>query len=409
MKKSNRITSLIISAVMSISALPIVSNAVDEEYTEYTLPYESSEAIPPSIQPYTIDGDSVIFEGDKNFDFIVSSCSEFTTERTDDSFTFTPTYTSTSFLISRVYIAEEIINYDVDYDTNYDPDFDIEEYMPVVGVPVIESHCHYFYPVIQNFAVTYNINIGTQVEYLGERSYRNETNIDKIMSGDMGICFDYSEEYDTEKICNSGAYYTLASNIVDHNMFFTFFDYGYEYTQKDKTVLCLKTPYSTDDITGSYISVSGNAEIADTFYGGSVIDGNLMAGTGDIVSYTTIEPTSDGFVEIYCHDIMIMSSMILKVANGKFIPSYSSMGCVMPETCDLNMDGYINIADAVIFQKYMTGQTKLTSIQLNCADLNYDYIVDVFDMVLIRQKVIEDNHLGLIPEPIDTIKNNVSY
>ncbi len=394
MKKSNRITSLIISAIMSISAVPTVSNAEDIQY---------SEPIPPYVQPYTVDGDSVIFNDGKDYDFIVSSLSEFSTERTDDSFTFTPSYTSTSFLISRVHLAEEIIDYSLG--SVYDPERDVVIY---INEP-IDIHCHYFYPVIENYAVTYNINIGTQVEYIGRRSYRNETNIDKIKSGGAGICFDYSEEYDTEKICNSGAYYTLASNIVDHNMFFTFFDYGYEYTQKDKTVLCLKTPYSTDDITGSYISVSGNAEIADTFYGGSVIDGNLMAGTGDIVSYTTIEPTSDGFVEIYCYDIMIMSSMILKVANGKFIPSYSSMGCVMPETCDLNMDGYINIADAVIFQKYMTGQTKLTSIQLNCADLNYDYIVDVFDMVLIRQKVIEDNHLGLIPEPIDTIKNNVSY
>lgn len=386
MKKSNRITSLIMSVMMSISAVPMISNAED---------LNSSEAIPPSVQPYTVDGDSVIFEGDQNFDFIVSGYSKFSMERTDDSFTFKPTYTSTSFLISRVRLFEEIIDCEIVADIAIDS---------TGNIPVIESHCHYFYPVIQNFQVTYNVNTGTQVECIGERSYRNGTTVDKIKSGDI-TGFAYYEEYDTEKICNSGDYYALASCTVDNNMFFTFFDYGYESeTQKDKSVFCLETPYSTNDRAGSYISVSGNAEIADTFYGGSWIDGNLMIGTGDIVAYTTIEPISDGFVEVYSPDIFPMFSIILNVANGKFIPSYSTIGCVMPECCDLNMDGYINISDAVIFQKYILGKTKLTSIQFSCADLNYDGSVDIFDMVLVRQKVIEDNHLGLIPEPIDTIK-----
>lgn len=382
MKKSNRITSLIISAIMSISAVPTISNAEDIQY---------SEQIPPWAQPYTVDGDSIVFEGDKNFDFIVSGCSKFSTERTDDSFTFTPTYTSTSFLISRVHLAEEIIDYSLG--SVYDPERDVVIY---INEP-IDIHCHYFYPVIENYAVTYNINTGTQVEYIGRRSYRNETNIDDIKSGGAGICFDYFEEYDTEKICNSGAYYTLASCVADNNMFFTFFDYGYEYTQKDKTVFCLKTPYSTDDIAGSYIDVSGNAEITDTFYGGSYIDGNLMTGSDDEVRYTTIEPTSDGFVEIYCTDIIPMFSIILNVANGKFIPSYSTIGCVLPDSCDLNMDGYINISDAVIFQKYLFGQTKLINRQLSCADINHDGSIDVFDMVLIRQRIIEDDYTSLVP------------
>ncbi|MDE6093046.1 MAG: dockerin type I repeat-containing protein, partial [Ruminococcus sp.] len=335
----------------------------------------------------------------KDYDFIVSSRSKFSTERTDNSFTFTPSYNSTSFLISRVHLAEEIIDYSLG--SVYDPEIDEVIY---INEP-IEMHCHYFYPVIENYAVSYNINTGTQVEYIGRRSYRNETNIDEIKSGGTGICFDYFEEYNTEKICNSGDYYALVSCTADSNMFFTYFDYGYEYTKKDKTVFCLKTPYSTDDIAGSYIDVSGNAEITNTFYGGSYIDGNLMTGSDDEVRYTTIEPTSDGFVEIYCTDIMPMVSIILNVANGKFIPSYSTIGCVLPDKCDLNMDGYINISDAVIFQKYILGKTELTSIQYSCADMNYDGSVDVFDMILIRQEIIKDNHSGLIPEPAETIIN----
>ncbi|MCM1358406.1 MAG: dockerin type I repeat-containing protein, partial [Prevotella sp.] len=371
----------LMSMTVALSAMPVISNAE----------YNSSEAIPPYVQPYTVDGDTVIFKGSKDYDFIVSSLSKFTSERKDNTFTFKPSYNSTSFLISRVYISEEIIDYDVDYDIAEDVTF-------------IESHCHYFYPVIENYAVSYNINTGTQVEYIGRRSYRNETNIDKIKSGEIAVNFDYFEDYDTDKICNSGDYYALASCTADSNTFFTYFDYGYEYTKKDKSVFCLKTPYSADDIEGSYIDVSGNAEITNTFHSGSYIDGNLMIGTDDEVRYTTIEPTSDGFVEIYSPDIFPMSSIILNVANGKFLPTYSTIGCVMPDKCDLNMDGYINISDAVIFQKYILGQTKLTSIQAECADMNYDGSVDIFDMVLIRQEIIKDNYSGLIPESYNTIK-----
>lgn len=370
MKKSKIIISLILSAVMSISALPTVSNAEDYNY---------SEAIPTSVQPYTVDGNSVIFEGSKYFDFIVSGISEFDTERADNYFKFTPTiYNSGSFLISRIYLEEEII--DMDYIV-----YDIDE-----NAPPAEMHFHYFYPVIQNFSVTYNINTGTNVEYLGETSYRNEKSVSDIKSGEISG-FYYFEEYDTEKIYNNGAYYSLASNTIDNNIFFTFFDYGYESeTNKDKSVFCMKTPYISDE-ENSYINISGNAEITNTFYSESSPE------IDDIFSYTTIEPISDGFVEVYSFDIFPMSSIILEVVNGKFRLHYGTIGCVMPDICDLNMDEYINISDAVIFQKYMFGKTKLTKIQYEVADTNYDGSVDIFDMVFLRKRIIEDRYVHVIP------------
>lgn len=386
MRKSKKFISLVTSVMMSLSAVPMISDAEDYGYTGVT---------PPNNQLYTISGDTVIFDGNKDVDFIVSGISDFNMERNDKSFTFKPSYTSTSFLISRTRIFEEIIERDIEYD------------IPEGAVDVIVSHCHYFYPVIQNFQVTYNVNTGTQVEYIGERSYRNETNVEHIKSGDI-TAFDFFEDYDTETICNSGDYYALASCTVGRDMFTTYFDYGYESeTKKDKSVFCLETPYgtyqknpySTDDRAGSYISVSGNAEITNTFYGPSCIGGDLMEQTGDIVDYTTIEPTSDGFVEVYSPDIFPLSSIILEVVNGKFLPGYSTIGCVMPDMCDLNMDGYINVADAVVFQKYMFGKTRLTSIQFGSADLNGDLIVDSFDMILFRQEIIKDNNSGIVPMP----------
>ncbi len=406
MKKSNRITSLIISAVMSISAMPIVSVA---ENANLILPYE--KPILEEALPCYVDGNTAVFKGDKNYDFVTSAApySKFKTERKDGTFEFTPENDS-SFIVSRVWLDETIISYDIEVDYS-------AEAGSGTMVDIIETHCHYFYPHIQNFKITYDSE-GTRIDYLGERSFYNENTVNEIKNNNSVVCFD-RVEMDTDDIFNGGSYYTLASCNLGADMFFTYFDYGYEYTKKDKSVFCIEGGYYDECYeSGDYpaISVTGNAEKTNTFYGGSYIDGNLMAGTCDMVAYTTIQPTGDGLAEINCDpnynspcDVYIPPvSFILTIENGQFLTSAWQMDCE-PDVGDLNMDGKTGIADAVVFQKYMIGSTKLTNVQAKCADINSDGSVDVFDMVLIRQKVIEDNHLGLIPEPVDTIKNHDSY
>lgn len=55
---------------------------------------------------------------------------------------------------------------------------------------------------------------------------------------------------------------------------------------------------------------------------------------------------------------------------------------------DLNGDGKISVADAVILQGYLLGDIKLTSGQAEYADLTGDGVTDSFDMVVMRQKII---------------------
>ena len=50
---------------------------------------------------------------------------------------------------------------------------------------------------------------------------------------------------------------------------------------------------------------------------------------------------------------------------------------------DINADGSVNIADAVMLQKFLLGSGTLTSWK--SADLCKDERVDVFDMILMRQ------------------------
>ncbi|MDE6664821.1 MAG: dockerin type I repeat-containing protein [Ruminococcus sp.] len=420
MKKSNRITSLIISAMMSISAMPIISNA---ENTNLTLPYEKPDLEEPILEdalPCYINGNTAVFKGDKNYDFVTSVApySEFKTERKDETFEFTPENDG-SFIVSRVWLEEMIISYDIEVDYS-------AEAGSGTMVDIIETHCHYFYPHIQNFKITYDSETGTRIDYLGERSFYNENTVNEIKSNNSVVCFDRME-MNTDDIFNGGSYYALASCNLGADMFFTYFDYGYEYTKKDKSVFCIKGGYYGEYYeSGDYqaIRVTGNAEKTNTFYDGSYIDGNLMVATADMIAYTIIEPTGDGLAEVDYdpnynspYDLYIPTvdlyipvvPLILTIENGQFLTSVWQMDCELPDIGDLNMDGKIGISDAVVFQKYMIGSTKLTNIQTNCADMNSDGSVDVFDMVLIRQKVIEDNHLGLIPEPVDTIKNHDSY
>lgn len=56
---------------------------------------------------------------------------------------------------------------------------------------------------------------------------------------------------------------------------------------------------------------------------------------------------------------------------------------------DINSDGYINIADAVLLSKYILAQGTLTPAQAENADMNSDKRLDVFDMILLRQALTD--------------------
>ena len=60
------------------------------------------------------------------------------------------------------------------------------------------------------------------------------------------------------------------------------------------------------------------------------------------------------------------------------------------ETGDLDFNGSINIADLVIMQRYLLAAQKISSSQFYVADLYNDGKTDVFDMIVLRKKLIEN-------------------
>ncbi len=59
------------------------------------------------------------------------------------------------------------------------------------------------------------------------------------------------------------------------------------------------------------------------------------------------------------------------------------------KTGDVNLDGFINVSDLVVLQKYLLNADVFTAEQYANADMNRDSVVDVFDMVEMRKKITE--------------------
>lgn len=377
-----KILSVLMSATLSLSmTVPIISVAEDIDLT----PPDLSEPIPPEALPYSVSetGDSVSFDGNQDYDYIINTNSKFSTEREDSVTKFIPEENG-RFIVSRLWLDEQIIDYPVEVCYDLLPDI-------AVNAGYVTGHCHYFYPHIQNFEVTYTKDTGIQVEFLGESIFANNMTIEKISSGAMGICYDYTE-MTTDAVFDYTSYYTLASCKLlgsDNGGFFMYFDYALD-NKKDRSLFCVDTGYYEYEEDYIPVSVSGNAEITSVRHGGSWIDGNLEIATCDEVSYVIIEPTGDGLAEVHSFILNPNSATVLTVENGQFLTERNSLGCEPLETGDLNMDYRISIADAVVFQKYILGSLKLTDGQKYIADMNDDGSVDIFDMVLIRKKVISN-------------------
>lgn len=94
--------------------------------------------------------------------------------------------------------------------------------------------------------------------------------------------------------------------------------------------------------------------------------------------------------------VLILPSNIPFAADANIIASeYAGEGNTKG---DINLDGEVNISDAVSLQGYLLKRSQLTAKQWENADINNDETVDAFDMASMRKLLIEKMPKNLLPD-----------
>lgn len=132
---------------------------------------------------------------------------------------------------------------------------------------------------------------------------------------------------------------------------------------------------STDDGSFSYYE----AEIHPDINGNAVIEKLGTAGEYNVVFMN--EKTELGTASFYLNSNGTVTDMV------EFEYTGTAVNC---ETGDLDFNGSINVADLVIMQRYLLAAQNISSSQFYVADLNGDNKTDVFDMIVLRKKLIDN-------------------
>ncbi|MDE5771140.1 MAG: leucine-rich repeat protein [Ruminococcus sp.] len=132
----------------------------------------------------------------------------------------------------------------------------------------------------------------------------------------------------------------------------------------------------------------------------SIGDGALY-GCGNLTEITILNPECemyrcgiyDGYTKNYLYaTIYGYENSTAQAYAERYDYKFESLGKA-PEkitaTGDMNGDGEFNVADVVVFHKYILGTSDKEISDWKQADLNYDGLLDSFDLIMMRQKLIE--------------------
>lgn len=107
---------------------------------------------------------------------------------------------------------------------------------------------------------------------------------------------------------------------------------------------------------------------------------------------------------------LIISAMLSVVmvdasvpANSVFVPNGSVQWSKTVISGDANCDGTVNIADAVLLQKYISSGEYNGDVA--CFDINSDGMIDSFDMILMRQTILNPEMVVEHTYAVDILKS----
>ena len=135
---------------------------------------------------------------------------------------------------------------------------------------------------------------------------------------------------------------------------------------------------------GFVLQSNGNKFIA--------VAGNSAGLEGDVIVGYAIFKTKAGLLDDVSTYVTFPSA-IVRDKNGQIIDQDVAIVEVTvvgepPIIGDVNLDGVVDLADAILLMQYASGSINLTSKQLKAAEVNKDGIVNVGDVIIIMQMCI---------------------
>ena len=428
---------LITSAALAVTSLCAAMPA-------YAETDKADEAAGSEGFSYTVNDGSVVFTSTDDTYFVINSVTtEYDSGYRDDnglnsSFVLTPEDES-SFIVTAVTIPEKIIEYDITEDIKNSFSY----YCPEFRTYTID------YDKSSGISVELidDIDFNTFVD-LDELTARYaERDLESYQSGDRAVFKPFTVVPFDDREILSTFYLSFIKNILKQPYYDSY------YSEQIKGTPYFRHIDMFNDITDELVVNSDNDILFMFIKNGSEIDKDIAhyldkrsAYTGyektpfdylmsnDDIIYNTdnldekIHPTDDSFSMLYYHvfyddityttyrvnpditdDFVIVTNNdsfnytqyntnYINVSNGKFNGIVEPNGPVLPNPLplpppppegDVNYDYEVNIADLLWLEKYLSGRYDKGVYDID-PDINDDDKVNVFDLVVLRQLVMEN-------------------
>lgn len=167
---------------------------------------------------------------------------------------------------------------------------------------------------------------------------------------------------------------------------------------------------TTTALMGTYVAPSTTTTATNPPFMGATTTTKLTTTTliGTYTTCTTATTTIPPLagVPLPPDDFIVTTNTTFPPLMGTFIPTTEStiattttttveipplMGDIMPSDGDINFDGEFGIADVVTMQKWMLGDKNVAIYDWRVADLYPDNKLDVFDVCLMKEKLLSDS------------------
>ncbi len=369
---------LITSAALAVTSLCAVMPA-------YAETDKADEAAGSEGFSYTVNDGSVVFTSTNDTYFVINSVTTEYDSGYDDTYSYRITpQEEGNYLVSAVTESEKIITYNVTDEVN--------------------NHFHFFCPDIKSYMLTYTEDTGITVKLIEDSDLRKKVDLEKLKkeyaekdlkfikeNPDISpACFSVNP-YNTKEILET-EYLSFVKSQIGSSPYFRHVDMFNNIT--DELVVT-----SIKEIMYIEVDNESNSNISDYLdetctYTESSSDSPEY----NDITYTLYKVNNDitDDFTVHARDTSApLTSFDIPVKESKFDGSIVGGDCRIatpppphPEG-DVNYDGEVNIADLLWLENYLSGRYD-NGVYDVFPNVNGDDKVNVFDLVVLRQLVMEN-------------------